>query len=116
VREDIALQLQLSVLTPQPDEFIALPSYQAGIGWRWLRITPSFTPVGLGHLSRDSLVGQRMAISLGVEGLDGVVDGAVERLGIDEGLVSEVVSFEVAPGALDVVGALCRPLGRAQRG
>ena len=55
------------------------------------------------ELSRDSLAGQQMALSLCVEGSDGGVDGAIERVGIGEGLVSEVVGLEVAPDALDVV-------------
>ena len=41
--------------------------------------------------------------ALANEGVDGLVDGAVEVVGIGEGPVGEVVAFEVAPNRLDVV-------------
>jgi hypothetical protein len=41
---------------------------------------------------------------------DGVMDGAVESIGIDEGAVGEIMLLEVAPASLDVVqfGGVCR--------
>ena len=41
---------------------------------------------------------------------DGVMDGAVESIGIDEGGVGEIMLLEVAPASLDVVqfGGVCR--------
>ena len=54
-------------------------------------------------LSRDSQFGQRIRDPLAVEICDGVVDGVVERDGVGEGLVGEVMGLEVAPDRLDVV-------------
>src|SRR5271166_2720057 len=62
---------------------------------------------GPGHggpgLSRDSLVTQRIARALGIQGVDRGVDGGIEDLSIGEGMVCEVVSFQFAPDDLDVV-------------
>src|ERR1700723_1794514 len=56
-----------------------------------------------GFLSRDSQFGQRIMGPLAVEICDGVVDGVVERDGVGEGLVGEVMGLEVAPDRLDVI-------------
>src|SRR5215212_11028552 len=44
-----------------------------------------------------------MRLALLVEPVDGPVDCTVEIIGIDEGVVDEVVAFEVAPATLDLV-------------
>src|SRR3954447_19919011 len=54
-------------------------------------------------LSSNSVVGQRMAASFGIEFPDGVVDGLIEVFRSGEGLVSEVMPLQVAPETLDVV-------------
>src|SRR3984957_19683721 len=64
-------------------------------------------------LSRDSLAIQRIAISLCVEGGDGVVNGGVERVEIGEGPMSEMSGFQVTPDDFDVVqlrGVFGQPL------
>jgi hypothetical protein len=38
-----------------------------------------------------------------VQGIDGVVDGLVEDLCVGEGLMGEIMGFEVAPDGFDVV-------------
>src|SRR4051812_27428496 len=66
-------------------------------------------------LSSDSLVGQRMAVSFGIELHDSVGDGTVEVIRAGEGLVSEMMSLQVAPETLDVVqlrGIFRQPLDR----
>jgi hypothetical protein len=70
---------------------------------------------GLNILSRDSLAIQRIAISLCVEGGDGVVNGGVERVEIGEGPMSEMSGFQVTPDDFDVVqlrGVFGQPLDR----
>ena len=54
------------------------------------------------RLSRDSLVAQRLWFPFEVQGLDGVVDGLVEDVCVGEGLMGEIVGFEVAPDGFDV--------------
>ena len=54
-------------------------------------------------LSRDSLLGQRIWFSFVVQSFDGVVDGAVEDFCVGEGLMDEIMGFEVAPDGFDVV-------------
>src|SRR5215204_2196978 len=54
-------------------------------------------------LSSTSVVGQRMAVSLGVELSNRFVDGAVEVIRTVERLMSEVMPLQVAPETLDVV-------------
>src|SRR3954471_24318882 len=54
-------------------------------------------------LSSNSVVGQRMAVSLGVELSNRFVDGAVEVIRTVERLMSEVMPLQVAPETLDVV-------------
>src|SRR3954451_12089869 len=49
------------------------------------------------NLSSSSVVGQRMAVSLGVERSNRLVDGAVEVIRAGERLMSEVMPLEVAP-------------------
>ena len=49
-----------------------------------------------GLLSRDLLVGQRMAASFVIELHAGLLDGLVEVFGSGEGLVSEVMALHVA--------------------
>ena len=60
----------------------------------------SVTPT---DLSRDSLVFQRIAISLHVQVGDSAVDGGIEGFGVGEGLVGEVMGFEVMPDDFDVI-------------
>src|SRR3954470_4255818 len=65
--------------------------------------------------SSDSLVRQRMAVSFGIEFYHGLVDSAVEVIRAGEGLVSEMMSLQVAPETLDVVqlrGIFRQPLDR----
>ena len=79
------------------------------LGVRKLRLTGGEPLVRRGAmtlvraLSSDSAIVQRMARALLVEGPDGVVDGAIEVFGVAEGLMSEVVAFQIAPDFLDVV-------------
>src|SRR4051812_22791679 len=54
-------------------------------------------------LSSNSVVGQRTAVSLGVELSNRFVDGAVEVIRTVERLMSEVMPLQVAPETLDVV-------------
>src|SRR3954447_15323985 len=54
-------------------------------------------------LSIDSLVGQRMAVSFGIEFYHGLVDSAVEVIRTVERLMCEVMPLQVAPENLDVV-------------
>src|SRR3954447_12600412 len=54
-------------------------------------------------LSSNSVVGQRMAVSLGVERSNRFVDGAVEVIRTVERLMSEVMPLQVAPETLDIV-------------
>src|SRR3982751_2471589 len=54
-------------------------------------------------LSSNSVVGQRMAVSLGVELSTRFVDGAVEVIRTGERLMSEVMPLQGAPETLDVV-------------
>ncbi|HTC08851.1 MAG TPA: hypothetical protein VK726_08740, partial [Acetobacteraceae bacterium] len=55
-------------------------------------------PIGtLGDvLSRDSPLGQRKRPAFAVQCIDGLMDGAVECVGIGEGLMREMVRLEVA--------------------
>jgi hypothetical protein len=48
-------------------------------------------------LGRDSLLDQRIDVSLDVQGVDGGVDGSVESLDIGEGLVGQMMRFEIVP-------------------
>ena len=59
-----------------------------------------------------------MRLSLMVAAGDGVLDGAVESIGIDEGAVGEIMLLEVAPASLDVVqfGGVCRQPFEGQPG
>src|SRR3954467_15566744 len=64
-------------------------------------------------LSSSSVVGQRMAVSLGVERSNRLVDGAVEVIRAGERLMSEVMPLEVAPDPFNVVelrGVFRQPL------
>src|SRR5580693_6138695 len=66
-------------------------------------------------LSRDSPLGQRKRPAFAVQCIDGLMDGAVECVGIGEGLMREMVRLEVAPDALDVIEFRCifgQPLDR----
>src|SRR3954469_17057581 len=54
-------------------------------------------------LSSNSVVGPRMAVSLGVELSYRFVDGAVEVIRTVERLMSEVMPLQVAPETIDVV-------------
>src|SRR3954453_2835942 len=60
-------------------------------------------PIASVMLSSNSVVGQRMAVSLGVELSNRFVDGAVEVIRTVERLMSEVMPLQVAPETLDVV-------------
>ena len=62
---------------------------------------------------RDSRPGQRIGDAFAVEFDDGVMDGLVERVGVGEGLVGEVMGLEVAPDRLDFIefgGVFGQPL------
>src|SRR3954451_6485117 len=59
--------------------------------------------IALKRLSSSSVVGQRMAVSLGVERSNRFVDGAVEVIRAGERLMSEVMPLQVAPETLDIV-------------
>ena len=52
---------------------------------------------------RDSWNDQRIASSLAVQGMHGFMDGAVEGVGVSEGLVGEMMRLEIVPDDLDVV-------------
>src|SRR6202020_1450213 len=67
------------------------------VGWAFTFVAAAY------NLSRDSQFGQRIRGPLAVEICDGVVDGVVERDGVGEGLVGEVMGLEVAPDRLDVI-------------
>ena len=54
-------------------------------------------------LSRDSQVVQRILASLCIESSDGIKDGFIEGVCIVEGLMREVMAFEVAPDPFDVI-------------
>src|SRR3954470_9500023 len=67
------------------------------------------------ELSSNSVVGQRMAASFGIEFPDGIVDGLIEVFRSGEGLVSEMMPLEVAPDPFNVVqfrGVFRQPLDR----
>ena len=49
------------------------------------------------------MVCQRICVSFDVQSVDGVVDGAVENFCVCEGLMGEIMGFEVAPNGFDVV-------------
>ena len=55
------------------------------------------------ELSRASWLGQRKGHPLGVQCVDCLVDGSVERIGVREGLMGEVMCLEIAPDAFDVI-------------
>ena len=64
-------------------------------------------------LSRDSFVDQRIDVSLRVQGFHGCVDVPFEGGNIGEGLVGQMMRFEIVPDNLDVVefgGILGQPL------
>src|SRR6516165_6488458 len=58
-------------------------------------------------LSRDSLNDQRIEGSLLVQVGHGCMDGAIERIGVSEGVMGEMVRLEIAPDHLDVVELGC---------
>ena len=62
-------------------------------------------------LSSDSLVGQRMAVSFGLEFYHGLVDSAVEVIRTVERLMCEMMPLQVAPENLDVVQLRLASLG-----
>src|SRR4051812_8374256 len=70
-----------------------------------MAVLTAIAPLVMGGpaLSSDSVVGQRMAISFTVELHDGLMDRVIEVFGAREGLVSELVSLQVAPELFDVV-------------
>jgi hypothetical protein len=49
------------------------------------------------------LIGQRIWFPFEVQGLDGVMDGPVKEVCVGEGLMGEIVGFEVSPDGFDVV-------------
>src|SRR3954468_1229600 len=67
-------------------------------------------PDAVDQLSSSGDERTRWGSALAVEGLDGLVDGDVEGVGVTERAVGEVVALQVAPGPLDVV-----QLGRVPR-
>jgi hypothetical protein len=54
-------------------------------------------------LCRDSLFDQRIDASLGVQGGYGGVDGSIESFDIGEGLMGQMMRFEIVPDHFDVV-------------
>ncbi len=56
-----------------------------------------------GDLSNVSYVGTHSGLALTVHIGNRLVNGAIEMIGVGEGLVSKKVALEVAPGSLDVV-------------
>ena len=54
-------------------------------------------------VDRRFLFDQRIDVSLGVQAGYGGVDGAIEVLGLGEGLVGQMMRFEIVPDDLDVV-------------
>src|SRR4051794_16825463 len=60
-------------------------------------------PDAVDQLSSSGDERTRWGSALAVEGLDGLVDGDVEGVGVTERAVGEVVALQVAPGPLDVV-------------
>ena len=48
--------------------------------------------------------GQRIGHALAVEFGNGIMDGLFERGGVGEGLVGEVIGFEIVPDRLDIIG------------
>src|SRR5580700_774732 len=55
------------------------------------------------RLSRDSLFDQRIDVSFGVQARYSGVNGLIEIVAVGEGLVSQMMGFEIAPHGLDVV-------------
>src|SRR4051812_38510472 len=92
-REDVTLQLQLPILTPQPDEFVTLGRRQAQISTRWLGFPPALAAVGLRDPVTDSLrgglelAGQIIRITTGADQLDHLAAelGRVWRTGLGIG-------------------------------
>ena len=62
-------------------------------------------------LAENTLFDQRTDVSLGVQGGYSGVNGPVEIVGVGEGLVGQMMGFEIAPDELDVV-ELGRVLGQ----
>ena len=54
-------------------------------------------------LSSDSVVGQRMVISFGIELHDRLLDGVIESFRSHESLVRQVMALQIAPALFDVV-------------
>src|SRR6266851_4576151 len=54
-------------------------------------------------LSSDSQVGTQGRLALLVHCGNALIDGLVEMIDIDEGLMRKEVAFQIAPGSLDVV-------------
>src|SRR5713101_2760603 len=112
-------------LLPEPDS-PTMPSTSPSSS---LMLTPStacITPATVGKstdrfsisssamaLSSDSLIVTQMAGSFVIELIDGAGDSGIELIDGPEGLVSEEVALEVAPGAFDVIelrGVFRQPL------
>src|SRR3954464_4444576 len=68
---------------------------------RRLSLHPTLSDRSNPNLSSSSVVGQRMAVSLGVERSNRLVDGAVEVIRAGERLMSEVMPLQVAPETLE---------------
>jgi len=60
--------------------------------------------VANGAHGRDSQFGQRIGHALAFEFGNGIMDGLFERGGVGEGLVGEVIGFEIVPDRLDIIG------------
>jgi hypothetical protein len=74
------------------------------ISWNRYGTYAVLSPHHAGHaLSRASWFGQRKRHALGIEGFHCLLDCAVKRIGVTEGLMREMVRFEVAPDAFDGV-------------
>jgi transposase len=55
------------------------------------------------RLSRDSRLSQRIDHSLLIKVIDGRVDRLVERVDVGEGLMGEVMRFQIVPDDLDII-------------
>jgi hypothetical protein len=58
-------------------------------------------------LSRDSQLAQRIAVSLCIKGVYGVVYRYVECLSVGEGLMGEMTRFEIMPDDLRMAAEIC---------
>src|SRR3954454_10637070 len=121
-REDVTLQLQPPILTPQPDEFVTLGRRQAQISRRWLGFPPALAAGGLPDPVADSLrgglelAGQIIRITTGADQLDHLAAelGRVWRTGSGHRETPHAKAFSVStkPGQSHWSGGRPRCWGR----